>query len=266
MEAIGQLAGGVAHDFNNILAASLMQLSLLQEDPHLTPELRSALKDLEDGSNRAASLTRQLLLFSRRQAMEIKPLEFNALFAGLVKMLRRLLGEQIDLIIHGQPEPAWVDADAGMMEQVVTNLCINARDAMPDGGQITIGTSNIEFDEAAAKAHAEARPGKFAFLSVADTGCGMNEAILDKIFEPFFTTKEAGKGTGLGLAIVFGIVKQHQGWIEVQSEVGVGSVFRVFLPARKAPLLAHASLNRSLPTSCLYRIRLRETSQRVARS
>jgi PAS domain S-box-containing protein len=241
MEAVGQLAGGVAHDFNNILAANLLQLSLLQQEPNLTPELRSALKDLEAGSNRASNLTRQLLLFSRRQVMEIKPLEFNALHAGLVKMLRRLLGEHIELLIHGQSTPAWVDADAGMMEQVVINLCINARDAMPKGGEITIGTGNIEMDAVAAKAHAEARPGKFVYLSVADTGCGMNEAVLNQIFEPFFTTKEVGKGTGLGLATVYGIVKQHKGWIEVQSEVGVGSVFRVFLPAREAPPLAHTS-------------------------
>jgi PAS domain S-box-containing protein len=235
MEAVGQLAGGVAHDFNNILAASLMQLSLLQQEAGLTPEMRAALKDLEDGSNRAASLTRQLLLFSRRQVMEIKLLEFKGLLGGLVKMLRRLLGEHVELILCGQSEPAWVNADVGMMEQVVTNLCINARDAMPEGGELTITTANVEFDAVAAAARPDAKPGKFVCLSVADTGCGMNEATLKQVFEPFFTTKGLGKGTGLGLATVFGIVKQHQGWIEVESEVGVGSVFRVFLPARVAP-------------------------------
>jgi PAS domain S-box-containing protein len=239
MEAVGILAGGVAHDFNNILAASMMQLSLLQQDPNLAPAMRSALKDLEEGSNRAASLTRQLLLFSRQQVMEVKPLNINELLSGLVRMLRRLLGEDVDLLLHGQSETVWVDADKGMMEQVVTNLCINARDAMPNGGQITIGTGIIEFDSITAKTRAEARPGKFVCLSVADTGCGMDANTLNQIFEPFFTTKEPGKGTGLGLATVFGIVKQHQGWIEAESEVGVGSVFRVFLPARKALHLMH---------------------------
>jgi CheY-like chemotaxis protein len=150
-------------------------------------------------------------------------------------MLKRVLGEHIDLILHGQSESVWVDADVGMMEQVVTNLCINARDAMPNGGQLTIGTAKVEFDAVTVKAHAEAKPGSFVCLSVADTGCGMNESILKQVFQPFFTTKEPGKGTGLGLATVFGIVKQHRGWIEVQSEVGVGSVFHVFLPAREAP-------------------------------
>jgi PAS domain S-box-containing protein len=241
MEAVGQLAGGVAHDFNNILAVSLMQLSILQQSPGLTPEIRSALKDLEDGSNRAASLTRQLLLFSRRQVMEIKPVEFGVLLSGLVRMLRRLLGEHVHLLLFGQSEPAWLDADLGMMEQVVTNLCINARDAMPQGGELTITTSHVEVDAVAAEARPEARPGKFICLTVADTGCGMDKATLSQIFEPFFTTKGLGKGTGLGLATVFGIVKQHQGWIEVESEVGVGSVFRVFLPARPAPPATRSS-------------------------
>jgi CheY-like chemotaxis protein len=214
-----------------------MQLSLLQQDPTLAPGMRAALKDLEDGSNRAAALTRQLLLFSRQQVMEIKPLDVNELLAGLARMLRRLLGEDIDLLLHGQSETVWVDADTGMLEQVVTNLCINARDAMPNGGRLTIGTANVELDSRSAKAGAESRPGKFVCLSVADTGSGMTEATLKQIFEPFFTTKGPGKGTGLGLATAFGIIKQHQGWIDVQSDVGVGSVFRVFLPAREAPLV-----------------------------
>jgi PAS domain S-box-containing protein len=234
MEAVGLLAGGIAHDFNNILAAILMQLSLLQQDPSLTPEMRSSLDDLEAGAKRAASLTRQLLLFGRRQVMEIKPLDFNELLEGLIRMLKRLLGENVDLLLHGPAGALWVEADKGMMEQVITNLCINARDAMPDGGRLTIGTANVEFDAVSSGRRAEARPGKFVCLSVADTGCGMDEATLNQVFQPFFTTKEVGKGTGLGLATVFGIVKQHQGWIEVESEVGVGSVFRVFLPARDA--------------------------------
>ncbi len=235
MEAIGHLAGGVAHDFNNILAASLLQLGLLQQDPGLTPDMHSALKDLEDGANRAAALTRQLLMFSRRQVMEVKPLDFSQLLAGLVRMLGRLLGEHIDLLFYGQAEAFWVEADAGMMEQVVTNLCVNARDAMPNGGRLTIGTGYVELDAAAVQGRSEVRVGKFVCLSVADTGSGMDQATLKKAFEPFFTTKEVGKGTGLGLATVFGIVKQHRGWIECESELGVGSVFHVFLPACEAP-------------------------------
>jgi signal transduction histidine kinase/HAMP domain-containing protein len=233
MEAIGQLAGGVAHDFNNILAATLLQLNLLQEHPRLTPELRAGLRELEKGTNRAAVLTRQLLTFGRRQLMQVSPLELNELLANLLKMLRRLLGEQIDLTFQGNAGPLWTKADAGMMEQVVMNLCVNARDAMPHGGRLTIGLNHVEIDATAAKANTEARPGPFVCLSVDDTGCGMDKAILKRIFEPFYTTKEVGRGTGLGLATVYGIVKQHQGWIEVESEVDHGSRFRVFLPAHQ---------------------------------
>ena len=239
MEAVGTLAGGIAHDFNNILAASLMLLSLLQEEPGLTPEVRSALKQLDDGCNRAANLTRQLLAFSRRQVVAVNPLDLNELLANLIGMLKRLLAENIELRLDNATEAVWVEADRGMIEHVVTNLCINARDAMPKGGKIAIRTEKVEFDAATAAGRDEARPGKFVCLSVADTGCGMNEATLRQIFEPFFTTKGLGNGTGLGLATVFGIVKQHEGWIEVQSEVDVGSRFRVFLPAREAPPSAH---------------------------
>jgi CheY-like chemotaxis protein len=182
-----------------------------------------------------------LLTFSRRQVMEIKPLDFSNLLAGLVRMLGRLLGDHIELLFYGQAEAVWVEADSGMMEQVVTNLCVNARDAMPNGGRLTIGTGYVELDAAAAQGRSEARAGKFVCLSVADTGCGMDSATMKKAFEPFFTTKEVGKGTGLGLATVFGIVKQHRGWIESESEVGVGSVFHVFLPAREAPASAQAA-------------------------
>ncbi len=232
MEAVGQLAGGVAHDFNNILAASLMQLGLLLYDPNLSPKMRSALKELEAGANRAASLTRQLLMFSRRQVMQVKPLDLNGLLADLVKMLRRLLGEHIDLVYHGETGDAWIEADKGMMEQVVMNLCVNARDAMPDGGRLAIGTREISISDTAGRTNPDARPGQYICLSVADNGCGMDEATLKRAFEPFFTTKEIGKGTGLGLATVFGIVKQHQGWIDVESQVGKGTVFRIYLPAR----------------------------------
>ena len=231
MEAIGHLAGGIAHDFNNILAVNMMQLSLLLEDSDLTPSLREALETLQKGEDRAASLTRQLLMFSRRQVLQIKPVELNGLVEDEFKMLRRLLGEQIDLSVQTHAQPAWIEVDTGMIEQVVMNLCINARDAMPNGGSLTVKIKPVELATDAEMNSIDARPGKFVCLTVADSGCGMSMETLQRIFEPFFTTKEVGKGTGLGLATVYGIIKQHKGWIEVESEVGVGTVFRVFLPA-----------------------------------
>ena len=233
LDAIGQLAGGVAHDYNNILAATLIQLGLLMTDPGLSPHVREALVSLKKNADRAAKLTRQLLMFSRREAMQKKPLELNALVEDELKMLHRLLGEHIDLMIRGHSSEAWIEADSGMMEQVLMNLCLNARDAMPQGGRLTVGVTpvNLAVEQII---HAEARPGDFICLSVADTGCGMSTETISRIFEPFFTTKEIGKGTGLGLATVYGIVKQHQGWIEIASEPGKGSVFRVYLPASKS--------------------------------
>lgn len=231
MEAVGLLAGGLAHDYNNILAANMMLLSLLFDDPLLTPSLREGLESLQVGEERAAALTRQLLVFSRNQPMQIKTLELNALVREEFKMLRRLLGEHIDLNLFSQDDPAWVEADAGMIEQVIMNLCINARDAMPKGGCLTVSIRIVEQNESQA-AGCHSKPGRvFACLSVADTGFGMSEEMQQRIFEPFYTTKEAGKGTGLGLATVYGIVKQHCGWIEVTSQPGIGSEFRVYLPA-----------------------------------
>jgi two-component system, cell cycle sensor histidine kinase and response regulator CckA len=231
LEAIGQLAGGVAHDFNNILAAILMRLGLLQMRTDLNPETKQALKDLDGAARRAAGLTRQLLMFSRRSVLAVKPLDLNEVVADLLKMLRRLIGENIDLRFDGKSALPLVKADVGMLEQVLMNLAVNARDAMPKGGQITIGTSVADLTSAQAAAHPNGRPGRFVCLTVADTGCGMDAATLKRIFEPFFTTKEAGKGTGLGLATAHGIVAQHKGWIEVDSQVGVGTTFRVYLPA-----------------------------------
>lgn len=233
MEAVGQLAGGVAHDFNNILATFLMQIDLMKEEPNLSLEMGAALEELNKGANRAASLTKQLLLFSRRQVTLIKPLDLNEVLSGVIKMLRRILGEHIDLTIHGVPEPIWIKADEGMIEQVVMNLCVNARDSMPKGGRLTIGTEYAYLTESDCQTIDDRRPGRFVCLSVTDTGCGMSEEIQKRIFEPFFTTKEVGKGTGLGLSIVYGIARQHRGWIEVQSKLGAGSVFRVFLPVSK---------------------------------
>jgi PAS domain S-box-containing protein len=230
MEAVGQLAGGVAHDFNNILTAITMHLSLLSETL-VDPETAAALLELETEAKRAASLTRQLLMFSRKSAIEIKPTDLNQVVEEMLKMLQRLLGEHVSIRFRGTANLPLVEADHGMMEQVIMNLSVNARDAMPGGGQLTITTALAEFNESSADAHAGRRPGGFVRLSVADTGIGMDEATRKRIFEPFFTTKEIGKGTGLGLATVYGIVQQHRGWIEVASEPGKGSRFDVFLPA-----------------------------------
>ena len=231
MEAIGQLAGGVAHDFNNILAAVLMHLGLIQEEASLDPNTRASLKELEREVLRGSSLTRQLLAFSRQQAMAPSAIDLRELMQGLLKMLRRLLGERIELSFQAEPGLPILEADGGMLEQVVMNLCVNGRDAMPRGGQLTLKLEAVDLGWEAAAANPDARTGRFLRLSVSDTGSGMDEATLRHIFEPFFTTKGPGKGTGLGLATVHGIVKQHHGWIEVTSAVGRGSTFRVYLPA-----------------------------------
>lgn len=236
MEEIGRLAGGVAHDFNNIVAAILMNLGYLQQSPQLTFGTRETLKEIESEAMRAANLTRQLLLFSRQHVVRLEPLDVNALIQGLLKMLRRLLRENIEIDFRDDSGALYIQADGAMLEQLVMNLCVNARDAMPKGGRLTLHTSLVERTDDSAKSHSEARPGRFVCLAVADTGCGMDATVQEHIFEPFFTTKEVGKGTGLGLATVYGVAKQHRGWIEVESVVGQGSSFRVFLPALvKAP-------------------------------
>jgi hypothetical protein len=230
LEAIGQLAGGVAHDFNNILAAIMMHLGLLQLNPALDEETRHALTDLDAQARRAASLTRQLLMFSRRSVLAVKPVDLNEVVANLLKMLRRLIGEHIDLRFDGKSALPLVEADAGMIDQVLMNLTVNARDAMPKGGRITISTTLADVDAAHTAENPNRRAGRFVCLAVSDTGCGMDAATLKRMFEPFFTTKDVGKGTGLGLATVHGIAAQHKGWVEVDSQVGVGSTFRVYLP------------------------------------
>lgn len=232
LEAVGQLAGGVAHDFSNILSAMLMNLDLLQEEPGLSDETKSGLKELECEATRASGLIRQLLLFSRRQNADAKPQNLNEIITNLLKMLRRLMRENIQLEYKPGAANLWINADAGMMEQVVMNLFVNACDAMERGGRLTITTEQVRLDDPViGHPDPNARPGLFVRLIVADEGCGMDEATQKRIFEPFFTTKEAGKGTGLGLATVFGIVKQHQGWIEVESAAGKGSTFRIYIPA-----------------------------------
>ena len=230
MEAVGQLAGGVAHDFNNILGAMMIGLSMLEDHPSLDEAVRADLREISTNAERAAALTKQLLMFGRRSVLDIRPIELNGVIENLLKMLHRLIGEQIATeFLAGKDLPP-IRADRGMMEQVVMNLAVNARDAMPQGGRLTIVTDRIEFHPPDLAQNSERRPGRFVRLSVADTGCGMDEHTVERIFEPFFSTKEIGKGTGLGLATVYGILKQHQGWIEVDTRLGEGSVFSVFLP------------------------------------
>ena len=236
MEAMGQLAGGVAHDFNNILVATMMQLGLLRHHPSLDAATQEELKELENETRRAAGLTRQLLLFSRRSAKEARVLDLNSLVENLLKMLRRLIGEHIELAFAPIATSPTVEADAGMLEQVVMNLAVNARDAMPRGGRLTLALELINLDERQAQAQPEARAGEFVCLRVTDTGCGMDDATLKRVFEPFFTTKPAGQGTGLGLATVYSIAQQHQGWVSVQSQLLKGTTFRVYLPKATQPV------------------------------
>lgn len=231
MEAIGLLAGGIAHDFNNILTAiqgyTDLALTEIQEDNPLYQDI----KEIQKASMRAANLTRQLLLFSRRQPMEFTPLDLNKVINDLIKMLNRLIGEDISLTTDLASDLWTVKGDAGTNEQVIMNLVVNARDAMPKGGEIAIKTENLYIDEEYCKNCRDARPGRFVCLSVRDTGVGIDQSIIDRIFEPFFTTKEVGKATGMGLSVVYGIVKQHKGWVNVESSPGKGSIFRIYLPA-----------------------------------
>jgi len=230
MEAIGQLAGGVAHDFNNLLTVIQLHSSIMLTREKLDPSVHESAQQISLTADRASNLTRQLLTFSRKQVTRMVNLDMNDLVGNLTKMLHRILGEDVHLQVRFSPLPPLVHADAGMMEQVLMNLSVNARDAMPRGGNLVIQTEIVQLDAEAASCNPDARPGEFTCLSVTDTGTGMPEDVMQRIFEPFFTTKEVGKGTGLGLATVYGIVKQHQGWITVQSEEGAGTTFHVFLP------------------------------------
>ncbi len=229
MEGIGHLAGGMAHEFNNILAAGMMNLSLLKRNPAPDDRLQ-CIEDIQALFERAADLVRQLLAFSRRSLMQPKALDLNQWLGDLCRTLRHLVGERIRLEFVVAPDPVMVQADRGMLQQALMNLCLNARDAMPDGGLLTIALGKEHLDEARARKSESSRPGLFACLSVCDTGRGMDAETLKRIFEPFFSTKDVGQGTGLGLSTVYGIIHQHRGWVEVESQVGSGSVFRVYLP------------------------------------
>src|SRR5436309_250970 len=230
MEAVGRLAGGIAHDFNNILTAITGYADLLLEDLAATDPRRQDADEIHKAADRAAGLTRQLLAFSRQQVLPPTVLEVNKLVSDLEKMLRRLLGEDVELSTRRAPTTGRVKADPGQLEQVVMNLAVNARDAMPNGGKLTLETANVDLDDAYAADHYPARAGPFGTLAVSDTGIGMSEETQAHMFEPFFTTKEKGKGTGLGLATVYGIIKQSGGFIWVYSEVGHGTTFKLYLP------------------------------------
>ncbi len=231
LEAIGQLAGGIAHDFNNLLAVIRGNADLGRIDAvGISTEVTGCLDQISAATERAANLTRQLLTFSRKQMMRSQPVDLDDVIRNLGKMLDRIIGEDIALRCHHSSALPPVRADIGMLEQVLINLVVNARDAMPGGGQLRITTEQTTFGAAPDPVHPEARPGDFVCMTVTDTGVGIPPEHMARIFEPFFTTKEVGKGTGLGLATVYGIVKQHQGWIEVISPAGGGTTFRIYFP------------------------------------
>ncbi|MDB6165114.1 MAG: hypothetical protein JWQ83_254, partial [Lacunisphaera sp.] len=238
MEAIGQLSAGIAHDFNNLLTVIRGHVGLLRVKEQISPPIAESIQQIDEAAGRAAKLTRQLLTFSREEVLQPGDHNLNGLVAHLGKMLRRLLSENIEMTLLFSDVPLPIKADEGMVEQVLLNLVVNARDAMPRGGALRITTTPVDFDEATARVTPQARPGAFACVEVRDTGNGIAPEVLPHVFEPFFTTKGAGKGTGLGLATVYGIMQQHAGWVSVDSEPGQGAVFRAYFPRLGSALAA----------------------------
>ena len=235
MESIGRLAGGVAHDFNNMLGVIMGHAELALENSPPSQPIHADLQEIRKAAERSAGLTKQLLAFARKQTAAPKVLHLNETVEGMLQMIQRLIGEQIELKWKPGTNIGPVKMDPTQIDQVLVNLCVNARDAIGSGGQIQIETRNQVFDDTSCTGHAEIRPGEYVCLSVQDTGCGMDAETIAQIFEPFFTTKGLGKGTGLGLATVYGIVKQNQGMIDVQSTPGQGTTFHVFLPRYGIP-------------------------------
>ena len=241
MEAVGQLAAGIAHDFNNLLTIIQGHASMHLDAPNLESSVNASLHQVNGAAERAADLTKKLLTFSRRGMVRPKVLNLNDDINNIGRMLRRLIGEKVDVIFDLKPMLPRIFADATSMEQVLMNLTLNARDAMPDGGTIHISTALISFTENDTPTNPDARPGDFICMTVADTGTGMSEETCSRIFEPFFTTKSLNKGTGMGLATVYGIVKQHEGWIDVTTAQGSGTTFRVYIPVTDKPLVSEAA-------------------------
>jgi signal transduction histidine kinase len=234
IEAVGQLTGGVAHDFNNILTAIMGYGSLLQTKISADSLLNDYVKQILGGANRAAEVTKSLLAFSRKQMMHPRPVDLNDIVRGIEKLLSRLIGEDIEIITTLSSKDVISTVDAGQIQQVLMNLVTNARDAMPNGGRLTLKSEVLELDEAFIWSNGYGESGQYAVLSVSDTGIGMNQEASERIFEPFFTTKGTGKGTGLGLAMVYGIIKQHGGYIHVDSEPVKGTTFNIYLPSTQS--------------------------------
>ena len=247
MESVGRLAGGVAHDFNNLLSIILGYAEIALQTSNKDHPHHELLTQIYQAGVRASDLTRQLLAFSRKQILEMKIVDVSNVVTGFEKLMRRLIGEDIAVNLSLTSDPLPVKADISQLEQVLMNLAINARDAMPDGGALTIETRVVELDEAYAKTRPGVTPGAYAMIGVSDTGCGMGRDTLEHIFEPFFTTKERDKGTGLGLATCYGIVKQHQGNIWVYSEPGHGTTFKIYLPLCAEKGVAEARPVKRLP-------------------
>jgi PAS domain S-box-containing protein len=247
MEAIGRLAGGIAHDFNNLLSVILGHSDILEQQVGTNHRLRKSVEATRNAAERAAALTMQLLAFSRKQVIEPTVVDLNESVVEIQKMLHRIIGEDIELTIRLQPGLGYVKADSGQLGQVLMNLAVNSRDAMPSGGKLAIETANVDLDDTYVRQHLGARAGPFVMLAVSDTGVGMDSETLSHVFEPFFTTKESGKGTGLGLSMVYGIVKQNNGYVTAYSEPGRGTTFKIYFPRTVESLPVPHGVEKEIP-------------------